>query len=467
MLAAVARTRTVFRCGECGSASPQWVGRCPGCQAWNTLTEEAQAPTRPPSRLFGGQGPDPLRERAMPVTEVDADGHDRRPTGISEFDRVLGGGLVAGSVTLLGGEPGIGKSTLALQVAASLARGRSRALVVSGEESVQQVRLRAERLGASVEALWLLAETDMEAIAAAVDDVNPLCLIVDSIQTVADPDVASAAGSVTQVRECASAITALARRLAMSAILVGHVTKDGDLAGPRVLEHLVDTVLSFEGDRHHSLRLLRARKNRYGATTELGLFEMVSEGLQGVPDAGALFLADRQPGVGGSVVVPTLDGHRPLLVEVQGLVAPTALPLPRRSAQGIDAGRLSMIIAVLHRRAAINLATLDVYALAAGGVKVGEPAADLGVAVALASSHLDRSVDPNLVICGELGLGGELRQVSQMDRRLHEAARLGFTRALVPESSGPMPAGIVALRAKSLAEALQLVGLAGASRATD
>lgn len=451
------RGRTIYRCAECGGTSPRWVGRCPTCSAWSSLAEEVDAPSSRmrPVPAFGGV----RAERALPLHEIDAAAVTYRPTGIGELDRVLGGGLVPGSVTLVGGEPGIGKSTLLLQAAAALATAGVRCLVVSAEESAQQVRLRAERLGTLPPKLWLLAETELAAVAGAVEEVGPELLIVDSIQTVHDPELGSPAGSVTQVRGCAAALSGLAKGRGMACVLVGHVTKDGDLAGPRVLEHLVDTVLSFEGDRHHSLRLLRARKHRFGPTTELGLFEMAEAGLADVPDAGALFLADRRPGVPGSAVVPTLDGHRPLLIELQGLVSESAANFPRRSAQGLDAGRLAMLIAVLHRRADINLSQLDVYALAAGGVRIDEPAADVATALALASSHLDTPLPADVVACGELGLGGELRSVGQMERRLTEAARLGFSRALVPESWTSAPAGIALLRAATLADALALVGI--------
>lgn len=464
MLVAVARVRTIFRCGECGGSSPQWVGRCPVCAAWNALTEEVEGPRAPTSSLGSVFDDAYPPERALPVTEIDVTTCIHRPTGVGELDRVLGGGLVPGSVTLVGGEPGIGKSTLLLQVTAALAGEGARCLMVSAEESAQQVRMRAQRLGTLSANLFLLAETVLSRITAAVEEVDPEFLVVDSIQTVHDPDLGSGAGSVTQVRECAAALTTLAKRRGLACLLVGHVTKDGDLAGPRVLEHLVDTVLSFEGERHHALRLLRARKNRFGPTTELGLFEMVEDGLAGVPDAGALFLSDRRPGVPGSVVVPTLDGRRPLLVELQALVTQTTLAMPRRSAQGLDAGRLAMLVAVLHERAGIKLAGSDVYALAAGGVRVNEPAADLGLSLALTSSVLQRPVASDLVACGEVGLGGEVRQVGQMDRRLAEAARLGFRRAIVPASAPEPPPGISVLRVSTLIEAMASAGLGQGGR---
>jgi len=395
----------------------------------------------------------------VPILEVDASEWAARPTGIGELDRVLGGGFVPGSVTLVGGEPGIGKSTLLLQALGSMAATGSRGLLVSAEESKQQVRLRAERLGVLDPRILLLSETSLPDIVRAVDEVAPDSLVVDSIQTVFDPDLGSAPGSVAQVRECAHQLVQLAKSRAMATVLVGHVTKEGALAGPRVLEHVVDTVLSFEGDRHHALRLLRAAKHRFGSTEELGLFEMGEQGLQGVPDPSGLFLGDRTSGVPGSVVLPAMEGHRPLLVEVQALIAPTTLAMPRRSAQGLDQGRLSMLLAVLDRRAGMSFTGADVYVSAVGGVRIIEPGADLAVVLALASSLTGISLAPGLVACGEVGLGGELRQVGQTSRRLSEAARLGFTEAIVPASAPEGPVGLRLHRVGSLAEAIRTAGL--------
>ena len=403
----------------------------------------------------------------MPIAEVVADGAAARPTGLGELDRVLGGGLVPGSVTLLGGEPGIGKSTLLLQLLAAVAATGVRCLLVGAEESAQQVRLRAERLGAAAAAgLWVVSETELSALGAAVDDVGPDLLAVDSIQTVFDAEVDSAPGSVVQVRHCAHRLVQLAKSRRLATVLVGHVTKEGTLAGPRVLEHVVDTVLSFEGDRHHALRLLRAVKHRFGATDELGVFEMGEAGLVGVPDAGGLFLADRRPGVPGSAVVPAVEGCRPLLVEVQALVAAKQLAVPRRSAEGVDAGRLALLAAVLQERAGVPLLERDVYALAAGGVRVVEPAADLALALAVASARSDVPLPADAVACGEVGLGGELRRPGQLERRLAEAARLGFRRAIIPSSAPDPPEGMTAVRVATLADAVGALGLASeASRA--
>lgn len=448
----MARTRSTYRCGECGTEGPQWTGRCGGCGAWNTIVEE---PTGPASATNALRAP----SRALPIGDVDSEGWAPRPVGIGELDRVLGGGLVAGSVTLLGGEPGIGKSTLLLQALSALARNGATCLLACAEESAQQVRMRAARLGALEAGLWLVAETDLSAILAHAAIVAPDVLVVDSIQTVFDPELASAPGSVAQVRECAHRLVRAAKDAGRATVLVGHVTKDGALAGPRVLEHVVDTVLSFEGERHHALRLLRAVKHRFGPTSELGLFEMTDDGLIGVPDPGRLFLSDRQAQAPGSVVVPTLEGHRPLVVELQALVAKSGLTMPRRSAQGLDSGRLAMVSAVLEERVGVSLAGADVYALAVGGVRVVEPGADLALALALVSSVTGTALPGDLVACGEIGLCGELRQVGQTGRRLSEAARLGFRRAIVPASAPEPPAGFEVLRAATLVEALAKSGL--------
>ena len=450
----MAKRRTIYQCTDCGAAEPKWVGRCPACGEWNTLVEEVDVPS---SALVAPiVGP---TERPVPIGEVDSSDWIPRPTGVDELDRVLSGGLVPGSVTLVGGEPGIGKSTLLLQAASSMTRSGGRTLYVSAEESRQQVRLRAERLGTLSPDLWLASETALPNLLAHLDEVKPELLVVDSIQTVYDPDLGSAPGSVAQVRECAARLVQEAKARAVSVVLVGHVTKEGSLAGPRVLEHVVDTVLAFEGERHHALRLLRAVKHRFGATNELGLFEMTDGGLVGVPDPGRLFLGDRHVGVPGSVVVPTMDGHRPLVVELQALVTRSVIPTPRRSAQGIDSGRLSLLLAVLGERAGMPIHDADVYVSAVGGVKVCEPGADLAVALAVVSARLGRPLPGDLVACGEVGLGGEVRQVGQTPRRLAEACRLGFRRAIVPRSAPEPPVGIAAVRVGSVGEAIQAAGL--------
>lgn len=453
----MAKVRTVHRCGECGAAWARWSGRCGSCGAWNALVEELdgrgrQAPARHAPMSSAGAG-------AVPILEVDAADCVPRPTGLGELDRVLSGGLVPGSVALVGGEPGIGKSTLLVQALAGLARAGCRCLLVSAEESTQQVRLRTERLGALDGRLWLSGETTLPGIVAAVCEVSPDYLVVDSIQTVSDPDVGSAPGSVAQVRQCAHELVRVAKERAMATLMVGHVTKEGSLAGPRVLEHVVDTVLSFEGERHHALRLLRAQKHRFGASGELGLFEMTESGLVGVPDGSGLLLGDRHVGLAGSLVVPTIEGRRPLLVELQALVAPSALTLPRRSAHCLDQGRLALLLAVLERRVGLRFGGTEVYASAVGGVRVGEPAADLALALVLASARSGVALPAGLVACGEVGLGGEVRHVGQLARRLAEAARLGFTDAIVPPRPPPGPAGLRLRPVSSVQEAVEAMAL--------
>jgi DNA repair protein RadA/Sms len=408
----------------------------------------------------GGTSP-PLAAPVQPVGAVDPLPAAVRPTGVGELDRVLGGGLVPGSVTLLGGEPGIGKSTLLMQALAALARAGHRCLLASGEESAQQVRLRAGRVDAVVEGLWLAAESSLPAILGAVGEVDPAVLVVDSIQTTIDPEIGAAPGTVSQVQGCATRLVHEAKTRGLSVVLVGHVTKDGSLAGPRLLEHVVDTVLTFEGERHHALRLLRAVKHRFGPTGELGLFEMTDRGLSGIPDPSGLFLGDRRTGVAGSAVVPAMEGQRPLLVEIQALVTKSALPQPRRSGLGLDTRRLGLLLAVLERRAELPFGIFDVYVSAVGGVRVVEPAADLGVALALVSALSGVPIPGDVVACGEVGLAGEVRQVSRTGPRLAEAARLGFRRAIVPRSAPAPAVGIEVHRVASLGEAVAAL-LAGA-----
>jgi DNA repair protein RadA/Sms len=412
--------------------------------------EEVEVPQRAKgagASTYAGPAAKPVR-----LVDVDAGAAQARATGIGEFDRVLGGGLVAGSVTLLGGEPGIGKSTLTLQLLGSLAAQGRRGLLVSAEESPQQVQLRAGRLGARREGVWIVAETALPAILAAVAEVQPDLLVVDSIQTVFDPEIESSPGSVTQVRECAHALVLAAKASGVPTILVGHVTKEGSLAGPRVLEHVVDTVLSFEGDRHHGLRLLRAAKHRFGATGELGLFEMREEGLVALEDPAQLLLGDRRAENPGSCVVPVMEGRRTLLVEVQALNVETKMSMPRRWAQGIDTNRLSVLLGVLDKRIGISFGAQEVYASAVGGVRINEPAADLGVALALTSAYSNRPIGAKTVAIGEVGLGGEIRRVGHMERRLAEAARLGFTMAILPATT-PDVTGIKLFRVADITEA--------------
>jgi DNA repair protein RadA/Sms len=397
---------------------------------------------------------------ATPIREVSGDVHDRATTGIGELDRVLGGGLVRGSVTLLGGEPGAGKSTLLLQAAAALAASGRRVLYVSAEESTGQIRLRADRLGALADDLYLASDTELPTVLALVDATAPDLLIVDSVQTIRDPQLGGGAGGVVQVRGCAAALTELAKRRGMATILVGHVTKDGALAGPRVLEHLVDTVCELAGERHHALRLLTATKHRFGSVGEVGCFQMTGQGLEQVADAGRLFVGEAPDGTTGVAVTLALEGRRPLACEVQALVAPTGLANPRRIASGLDGARLGLLVAVLERRAGVRLGDRDVYASSVGGVRLTEPAVDLALCLAIASSRRDLAVPRAVVALGEVGLAGELRLVASTERRLAEAARLGFRRALIPAAYTGGAFGLVLDRARDLSEAL-VAGLAG------
>jgi len=452
------KTRSVHRCGECGAESPRWLGRCPECGAWGSLGEA------PVSRARGAAPFAAPGARAVPIPDVARHAADRRATGVGELDRVLGGGLVPGSVTLLVGEPGMGKSTLLLQALGRLAASGARCLLIGAEESPEQVRMRAERVGSLHPGLLLADATSLDRVRACVDDVAPLVLAIDSIQAISDPELPGAPGSITQVRECAHALVRLAKERAIPTILVGHVTKEGTLAGPRALEHVVDTVLSFDGDRHHTLRFLHALKHRFGATTELGLLEMQADGLVDVPDASALFLSDRRPDAPGSVVAPVVEGSRPLLVEVQALVAPSAAPMPRRSATGLDSARLALLLAVLQQRAGVPVADAEVYASVAGGVRVSEPGVDLAVALAVAGARHGRVVASDTVVLGEIGLGGELRQVPQASRRLAEAARLGFAHAIGPMSL-PTMSGIRVTPVATLTEALDVAYRSRSTRA--
>ena len=436
------KSRVVHRCAECGAEHPRWLGRCPDCDAWGTLAEVV-APARPAMRSEG---------TPQPIADVAAAEAPRHATGIGELDRVLGGGFTLGSTTLLGGEPGIGKSTLLLQTLGRLAAAGHTCLLVGAEESPQQVRERAARLGALEPGLWLVAEASMPHVVAHVESVRPAVLAVDSVQTLLDPDLPGTPGSVTQVRECSARLTRLAREHGMATILVGHVTKDGSLAGPRTLEHVVDTVCSFEGDRHHGLRFLRARKHRFGSTREIGIFEMTEAGLVPVPDASALFLADRHEGAAGSVVAATVEGARPMLVEVQALVTARD-DGGRRVASGVDGNRLSLLLAVLERHAGIDTRRADVYASVAGGVRVAETGIDLAVLAAVAGIHDERVIDGRTVVMGEVGLGGEVRGVAHAALRVAEAARLGFTRVVGPTSL-PRTAGVEIVGVDTVAAAL-------------
>jgi DNA repair protein RadA/Sms len=470
------RTRTVARCEGCRHVQARWEGRCPECGQWGTMVQETlAAPAAVAGNSVHAANVIAALRPAQPICEVPLDGASRAATGIGEFDRVLGGGLVAGSVVLLGGEPGTGKSTLLLQAAHALAGGLRRGsprvkgldcedrqvLYVSAEESCGQVRLRAERLSVLHPNVLLASETDLGTVLGLVEHHSPAVLVLDSIQTVRHPDWGGAAGSLTQVRECAGAVTAVAKARRMAAILVGHVTKDGQLAGPRTLEHLVDVVCELEGDRRHALRLMRATKNRFGAVGEVGCFEMTASGLRGVDDAGRLFVGEAPDGTTGVAVTLALEGRRPLACEVQALVSPTSLANPRRVASGLDSARLSLLVAVCERRASIGLADQDVFASTVGGIRVVEPAADLALCLAIASSRRDRPLPRDLVVLGEVGLAGELRLVVQTERRLSEAARLGFHRALLPAAYDGPGYGLTLHRAGDLVQAMRAALAAG------
>ena len=429
----MAKGKSIYSCSECGATSPKWQGQCPGCGEWNTLVESIAE--KPGGHRFESLTP---VARLLNLSEIEARETERIATGIAEFDRALGGGLVAGGVVLIGGDPGIGKSTLLLQALSLLSSG-CKVLYVSGEESGEQVALRARRLGLDTRSLQLMAEINLERILATLQAEQPRVAVIDSIQTLWSEQLSSAPGSVAQVRECAAQLTRLAKQSGIGIILVGHVTKDGALAGPRVLEHIVDTVLYFEGDTHSSFRLVRAVKNRFGAVNELGVFAMTDKGLKGVNNPSALFLSQHGQDVAGSCVMVTQEGTRPLLVEIQALVD-TAHGNPRRLTVGLDAQRLAMLLAVLHRHAGIVCFDQDVFVNAVGGVKIGEPAADLAVLMSITSSLKNKPLPAKLIVFGEVGLAGEIRPAPRGQERLKEAAKLGFTRALIPEANRPKQA---------------------------
>jgi DNA repair protein RadA/Sms len=428
------KQKTVYACTECGGRSPKWQGQCPQCEAWNTLVETvgAPAPTRFPT--LAGE-----RSAVRSLASIEAKGSHRFPTGLDEFDRVLGGGLVPGGVILLGGDPGIGKSTLLLQAMAAIGAARS-ALYVTGEESAEQVARRAQRLGLINAPVSLLAEVQLEAIAATIQASAPEIVVIDSIQTLYTEALTSAPGSVAQVRECAAQLTRIAKRRGIVVVFVGHVTKEGAIAGPRVLEHIVDTVLYFEGDPHSSFRLVRAMKNRYGAANELGVFAMTERGLKGVANPSALFLSRQGEAVPGTAVVATLEGSRPLLVEIQALVDPVQGGPPRRLSVGLDPQRLALLLAVLHRHGGVETAGYDVFVNAVGGVRIAEPAADLAILLAINSSVTGRPLPAHTLVFGEVGLAGEVRPVQRGQDRIREAAKLGFRHFLIPSLNKPRQA---------------------------
>ena len=447
----MARAKTAYACTECGGQSSKWQGQCPHCGAWNTLVEAIVAP--PATRFQAVSG---AAAEVRPLSSVEARADPRAATGLEEFDRVLGGGLVPGGVVLLGGDPGIGKSTLLLQALAAIGASR-RSLYVTGEESPEQVAMRAQRLGLVNAPVELLAEVQLETIASAIRTRRPEVVVIDSIQTLYTEALESAPGSVAQVRECAAQLTRLAKQSAITVLLVGHVTKEGAIAGPRVLEHIVDTVLYFEGDPHSSFRLVRAIKNRFGAANELGVFAMTERGLKGVANPSALFLSRHAEPVPGSCILATVEGSRPLLVEVQALVDAGQGGPPRRLAVGLDPQRLALLLAVLHRHGGVQSGDLDVFVNAVGGVRIAEPAADLAILMAIASSLKNISLSSKSIVFGEVGLAGEIRPVQRGQERLREAAKLGFRTALIPTGNRPKHAvdGMEVIAVDRVGEALE------------
>lgn len=452
----MAKNKSVFMCQDCGYESPKWMGKCPGCHQWNTMVEEViKRDTQ--TRGLTTSSTSGTQQKPQSIVDIKSEQEPRINTHTVELNRVLGGGIVPGSLVLVGGDPGIGKSTLLLQTSAKLAQHGQKVLYISGEESVKQTKLRSDRLNIAAGDLFVLAETDLDLIEKAVTEINPSVVIIDSIQTVYRPEVTSAPGSVSQVRECTSHFMRIAKTKGIAIFIVGHVTKEGAIAGPRMLEHMVDAVLYFEGERHHTYRILRAVKNRFGSTNEIGVFEMKELGLSEVLNPSEIFLEERSKGVAGSTVVASLEGTRPMLVEIQALVSPTSFGNPRRMATGVDHNRVSLLMAVLEKRVGLLLQNQDAYLNVAGGVRLDEPAVDLAVAVSIASSFRDAPTRPTDVMIGEVGLTGEVRRVSRIDQRIHEAAKLGFERAIIPDKNlggWTVPKGIEVIGVSSVEEAL-------------
>jgi DNA repair protein RadA/Sms len=450
------KVRTAFVCEQCGHIFPKWSGRCSECGTWNSVVETRVEEDREKGATRASLVP---TSEPQPLPTISADGSQRIAVPMEELNRVLGGGIVPGSVVLIGGDPGIGKSTLLLQVSSLLARQEGSVLYVSGEESVQQIRMRAGRLRISDDQLYVLSEINLEQIIGHIERLNPHLAVVDSIQSVYTEELTSAAGGVSQVKECAATLLRLAKASGVPIFIVGHVTKAGAIAGPRVLEHIVDTVLYLEGDRFHTYRLLRSVKNRFGSTNEVGVFEMAGQGLVEVANPSEAFLAERLPTAAGSAIAVTMEGTRPLLVEIQALASTTSFGLPRRTANGVDFNRLLLLVAVLSKRVGLRLSDQDVFVNVVGGLRVNEPAADLAVAVAIASSFRDVPVAADLAVVGEIGLSGELRTVSQLSRRLSEAAKLGFRRCLLPKGArwkNDIPSEMEGIGVRSVAEALEI-----------
>jgi DNA repair protein RadA/Sms len=451
----MAKKKTKFICQSCGYESAKWMGRCPGCGEWNKMVEEV-AITGTPKRTFMHTDTAVISKPAKLAT-VETIQEPRVKTGLQEFNRVLGGGVVPGSLVLIGGDPGIGKSTLLLQVSSQLSANGSKVLYISGEESIKQTKMRADRLDIKENSLFIYSETNLQLIHSAIEEMSPAFVIIDSIQTIFHPEVTSAPGSVSQVRECTAELMRIAKMNGIAIFIVGHVTKEGSIAGPRILEHMVDTVLYFEGERHHTYRILRAVKNRFGSTNEMGIFEMKEAGLEEVKNPSEIFLEERSQGTSGSTVVASMEGTRPVLVEIQALISPTVFGNPRRMATGTDHNRVTLLMAVLEKRVGLLLQNQDAYLKVAGGVKLDEPAIDLAIAVSIASSFRDQPTKPTDCIIGEVGLTGEVRRVSRIEQRVTEAAKLGFTRIIVPANNiggWTFPTGVEIIGVSTVNEAL-------------
>lgn len=426
----MAKTKTVFICQECGYETPKWMGKCPECGNWNTLVEEFIDKGRTETNLGGVSTVKPVT-----INDIEVVDEERYDTSIEEFNRVLGGGVVKGSLVLVGGDPGIGKSTLLLQVSQSIAEGGKKVFYISGEESAKQIKLRAQRLGVTSKNLFVMSETNLSIIEKLVYEFKPDVVVADSIQTIYKPELQSAPGSVSQVREATSTLMRISKTLNVATFIVGHVTKEGSIAGPRVLEHMVDTVLYFEGERHHTYRILRAVKNRFGSTNEIGVFEMKGKGLEEVKNPSEMLLSGRPENVPGSAIVCSMEGTRPMLVEIQALTSATSFGMPRRMATGIDYNRVVLLMAVLEKRVGMQLQTFDAYVNVAGGLRLDEPACDLGIACSIASSFRNLYIDPKTIVVGEIGLTGEIRGVSLIEKRIMEAQKLGFTKCVIPKDN--------------------------------
>ncbi len=426
----MAKTKTVFICQECGYETPKWMGKCPECGNWNTLVEEFIDKGRAETILGGVSTVKPVT-----INDIEVVDEERYDTSIEEFNRVLGGGVVKGSLVLVGGDPGIGKSTLLLQVSQSIAEGEKKVFYISGEESAKQIKLRAQRLGVTSKNLFVMSETNLSIIEKLVYEFKPDVVVADSIQTIYKPELQSAPGSVSQVREATSTLMRISKTLNVATFIVGHVTKEGSIAGPRVLEHMVDTVLYFEGERHHTYRILRAVKNRFGSTNEIGVFEMKGKGLEEVKNPSEMLLSGRPENVPGSAIVCSMEGTRPMLVEIQALTSATSFGMPRRMATGIDYNRVVLLMAVLEKRVGMQLQTFDAYVNVAGGLRLDEPACDLGIACSIASSFRNLYIDPKTIVVGEIGLTGEIRGVSLIEKRIMEAQKLGFTKCVIPKDN--------------------------------